>query len=93
MGNGRDPPDIPYLCGRTKSNGRGPHSGRCTGTRAIAWRIGELAAPFEASPAYPFRIAFLLVAAVSLAGVWDCARLPVAAGEAVTKRDPGNLKG
>ncbi len=55
---------------------------------AVAWRIGEVIAPPEASPAYPFRIAFLLVAAIALAGVWDSAKLPRAAGEHVAKRKP-----
>ncbi len=60
---------------------------------AVAWRIGEVIAPPEASPAYPFRIAFLLVAAIALAGVWDSAKLPRAAGEHVSKRKPKRADG
>ena len=52
----------------------------------IGWRIGGAVAAPDASPALPFRIAFLLIAAVSLVGVWDSARLDPAAGEHVSKR-------
>jgi EmrB/QacA subfamily drug resistance transporter len=52
----------------------------------IAWRIGGAVAAPDASPAVPFRIAFLLIAAVALIGVWDSARLDPAAGEQVSKR-------
>lgn len=51
---------------------------------AIAWRIGVLAAA-DAPAALPFRIAFLLVAAVSLAGVIDFLSLPRGAGAHVAK--------
>jgi EmrB/QacA subfamily drug resistance transporter len=53
---------------------------------AIAWRIGEVVGTPIASPELPFRIAFLLVAAVALIGVWDSAMLHPAAGEHVAKR-------
>jgi EmrB/QacA subfamily drug resistance transporter len=53
---------------------------------AIAWRIGEVVGTPVASPALPFRIAFLLVAAVALVGVWDSAMLDPAAGEQIAKR-------
>jgi EmrB/QacA subfamily drug resistance transporter len=52
---------------------------------AIAWRIGGVVAASDASPALPFRIAFLLIAAVSLIGVWDSVRLDPAAGEHIAK--------
>jgi EmrB/QacA subfamily drug resistance transporter len=55
---------------------------------AIAWRIGEWAAPLDASPAWAFRAAFLIVAVISLAGVWDSMSLKHSAGEAVAKPRP-----
>ena len=53
---------------------------------AIAWRIGELAVSPGDSATLPFRIAFLLVAAVALIGVWDSMMLQATAGEHVAKR-------
>jgi MFS family permease len=53
---------------------------------AIAWRIGELAVSPGDSATLPFRIAFLLVAAVALIGVWDSMMLHATAGEHVAKR-------
>ena len=53
---------------------------------AIAWRIGELAVSSGGSATLPFRIAFLLVAAVALIGVWDSMMLHATAGEHVAKR-------
>ena len=53
---------------------------------AIAWRIGELAVSPGDSATLPFRIAFLLVAAVALIGVWDSMMLHATAGEHVDKR-------
>jgi EmrB/QacA subfamily drug resistance transporter len=53
---------------------------------AIAWRIGQTAAPDPSDPALPFRIAFLIVAAVSLVGVWDSVRLVPEAGHQVSAR-------
>ncbi|MFO1207895.1 MAG: MFS transporter [Amaricoccus sp.] len=52
---------------------------------AIAWRIGDAVAP-DADPAAPFHVAFLLVAAVALLGVWDSARLAPDAGHQVSTR-------
>jgi hypothetical protein len=52
---------------------------------AIAWRAGELAASRGGSATLPFRIAFLVVAAVSLIGVWDSMMLHATAGEHVAK--------
>lgn len=52
---------------------------------AIAWRAGEAMAPLGAAPAWPFRIAFLLVAAVSLIGVADSLALPRGAGANVSQ--------
>lgn len=51
----------------------------------IAWRLGEAVAPLDASPALPFRIAFLVVAFFSLLGVADCLSLPPGAGDNVAK--------
>jgi EmrB/QacA subfamily drug resistance transporter len=53
---------------------------------AIAWRIGELAISPGDSATLPFRIAFLLVAAVALIGVWDSIMLHATAGEHVARR-------
>jgi EmrB/QacA subfamily drug resistance transporter len=53
---------------------------------AIAWRIGELAVSPGDSATLPFRIAFLLVAAIALIGVWDSMMLQATAGEHVAKR-------
>ncbi len=53
---------------------------------AIAWRIGQVVADDPAGPVMPFRIAFLLVAGVSLVGVWDSVRLKAEAGEQVSSR-------
>jgi EmrB/QacA subfamily drug resistance transporter len=50
---------------------------------AVAWRIGDFFVTSQSSPATPFRIAFLLVAAVALVGVWDSVRLRPSAGEQV----------
>ena len=52
---------------------------------AIAWRLGEAVAP-SPDPAAPFRVAFLIVAAVSLIGVWDSLRLAPEAGHQVAAR-------
>ncbi|WP_117259869.1 MFS transporter, partial [Klebsiella pneumoniae] len=51
---------------------------------AIAWRIGAVVAP-EAGAATAFRIAFLVVAVISLLGVWDSARLKPGSGDHVAK--------
>jgi hypothetical protein len=56
------------------------------GARAIAWRIGELAVSPGGSATLPFRVAFLLVAAVALISVWDSMMLHATAGEHVAKR-------
>ena len=53
---------------------------------AIGWRVGDAIAPAGVSAAFPFRVAFLLVAVVALLAVWDCVRLPRDAGENVAKR-------
>jgi hypothetical protein len=52
---------------------------------AVAWRLGEAVAPVGMPPALPFRIAFLLVALISLAGVMDCLALPRGVGANVAK--------
>lgn len=52
---------------------------------AIAWRLGEAMAG-EMGAAAPFRIAFLIVAVVSLIGVVDSARLASGSGASVTRR-------
>lgn len=49
---------------------------------AVAWRIGSVVGA-GASPALPFRIAFVLIAVVSLAGLRDCLALDPAAGARV----------
>ncbi|WP_234729930.1 MFS transporter [Acidocella facilis] len=49
----------------------------------IAWRLGEALAP--AAPAWPFRIAFLVVALLALLGVLDCLSLPRGVGAHVSK--------
>ncbi|MGC4028491.1 MAG: MFS transporter [Steroidobacteraceae bacterium] len=54
---------------------------------AIAWRIGESIAP-GADAATPFRIAFLVVAAVSLLAVADVLRLKPGVGDHVAKSRP-----
>ncbi|MFO1144029.1 MAG: MFS transporter [Amaricoccus sp.] len=54
---------------------------------AIAWRVGDAVAPGP-DPAAPFRVAFLIVAAVALLGVWDSWRLKPKAGHQVATR-PG----
>ncbi len=51
---------------------------------AVAWRIGESLA-VTGGPAMPFRIAFLIVALVALAAIWDSARLESAAGDHVAR--------
>jgi EmrB/QacA subfamily drug resistance transporter len=51
---------------------------------AIAWRVGDAVAG-SAGAAWPFRIAFLIVAAVSLTGVVDSIRLDRSAGDHVSK--------
>jgi EmrB/QacA subfamily drug resistance transporter len=51
---------------------------------AIAWRVGDAVAGSE-GPAWPFRIAFLIVAAVALAGVVDSIRLNRSAGDHVAR--------
>ncbi len=51
---------------------------------AIAWRVGDAVAGSH-DPAWPFRIAFLIVAAVSLTGVVDSIRLDRSAGDHVAK--------
>ncbi|RKP58677.1 DHA2 family efflux MFS transporter permease subunit [Pararobbsia silviterrae] len=53
---------------------------------AIAWRVGGLVATAGASPAAPFRVAFLIVAGAALIGVWDSVRLNPRAGEHVARR-------
>lgn len=55
---------------------------------AIAWRIGILVAGPNASHAVPFQIAFLIVALVSLLGVWDNITLPRGAGAHVSQGKP-----
>lgn len=52
---------------------------------AIAWRLGA-ALSAGADPATPFRIAFLIVAVVALAGVWDSVRLANDAGAHVSRK-------
>ena len=52
---------------------------------AIGWRLGEAVAPLGSGPALPFRVAFLVVALFSLAGVVDCFSLPRGAGDNVAK--------
>jgi EmrB/QacA subfamily drug resistance transporter len=51
---------------------------------AIAWRVGDAVAGSD-GPGWPFRIAFLIVAAVSLTGVVDSIRLDRAAGDHVAR--------
>jgi len=51
---------------------------------AVAWRIGDAIAGSD-DPAWPFRIAFLIVAAVALAGVVDSIRLNRSAGDHVAR--------
>lgn len=51
---------------------------------AIAWRIGALIVPPAIAPAAQFRIAFLVVAAVSLIGIWDSLKLSARAGQHIT---------
>jgi hypothetical protein len=51
---------------------------------AVAWRIGDAVAGSD-GPAWPFRIAFLIVAAVALTGVVDSIRLARSAGDHVAK--------
>ncbi|WP_454805917.1 MFS transporter [Paraburkholderia fungorum] len=53
---------------------------------AIAWRIGTVIATTDAPPADPFRVAFLVIAAIAVVGVWDSARLHPRAGEQVIQR-------
>jgi len=55
---------------------------------AIAWRIGE-SVTVSADPAMPFRIAFLIVAAIALIGVWDSWRLDPTAGDHVARGHRG----
>jgi EmrB/QacA subfamily drug resistance transporter len=52
---------------------------------AVAWRIGQAAAP-ASDAAMPFRIAFLIVAGVALLGVVDCLGLAPAAGAHVSRK-------
>ncbi|RWR10105.1 MFS transporter [Paenirhodobacter populi] len=58
---------------------------------AIAWRIGSVAAE-GGDPVLPFRIAFLIVAAVSLAAILDCLRLEPGVGRHVTSPDKRRSK-
>lgn len=51
---------------------------------AIAWRIGEQFS-HGSDPALPFRIAFLIVAAVALCSLIDCLRLASDAGDRVAR--------
>ena len=51
---------------------------------AIAWRLGEVLAP-AGDPATPFRIAFLLIAALSALGLIDSLRLAPGSGDAVAR--------
>jgi EmrB/QacA subfamily drug resistance transporter len=51
---------------------------------AIAWRIGALVIPPSVAPAGQFRIAFLVVAAVSLIGMLDSLKLSARAGAHIT---------
>ncbi|PZQ50867.1 MAG: MFS transporter [Rhodovulum sulfidophilum] len=51
---------------------------------AVAWRLGE-ALGASADPATPFRIAFLLVAAVSAIGLLDSVKLARDAGDSVAR--------
>jgi EmrB/QacA subfamily drug resistance transporter len=51
---------------------------------AIAWRIGALVISPTVAPAGQFRIAFLVIAAISLVGVWDSLKLSSRAGEHIT---------
>jgi len=51
---------------------------------AIAWRLGAVLVP-HADAATPFRIAFLLIAAVSLLGIVDSLKLDRGAGDHVAK--------
>ena len=53
---------------------------------AIAWRIGQMAAPDPSDPALPFRIAFLIIAALCLVGIWDSVRLGPEAGHQISAR-------
>lgn len=54
---------------------------------AVAWRAGEAMVP-GTGPALPIRLAFLIVAAVSAAGIVDSLRLAEDAGAGVTRRKP-----
>ncbi|GAN79587.1 major facilitator superfamily multidrug resistance transporter [Acidocella aminolytica 101 = DSM 11237] len=58
---------------------------------AISWRLGEVMAPPDASAALPFRIAFLLVALVSLLGVADSLTLSREAGANVSRGKPAKV--
>jgi hypothetical protein len=51
---------------------------------AIAWRLGALVISPTVAPAGQFRIAFLVIAAVSLIGLWDSLTLSARAGEDIT---------
>ncbi|WP_119944337.1 MFS transporter [Neorhizobium sp. NCHU2750] len=51
---------------------------------AVGWRIGDQF-PSAADPAMPFRIAFLIVAAISSLGLIDSFRLAANAGDAVSR--------
>lgn len=51
---------------------------------AIAWRIGEIIAP-GTDLAFPFRVAFIIVAIVSLLGTVDCFLLQRDAGDHVSR--------
>jgi EmrB/QacA subfamily drug resistance transporter len=51
---------------------------------AIAWRVGALVISPAVAPAGQFRFAFLVVAAVSLIGVWDSVTLSSRAGDHIT---------
>lgn len=53
---------------------------------AIAWRLGDALAAPDAEPAFPFRVAFLVVAAVALLAVRDSMALSPYAGAHVTQR-------
>lgn len=52
---------------------------------AIAWRLGEVIGA-DAGPVMPFRVAFLIVGAISLLGVLDSLALEAEAGSNVARR-------
>lgn len=53
---------------------------------AISWRIGIMLAPENALPSMQFHIAFVIIALLSLIGLWDSVRLAKDAGAHVTRK-------